>query len=102
MRLGEALRGVLRADSVAAVKADVDAQRAEVLRREAEDDFAERLGAARHEHERGAVHDPGRVARRVHVVDPLEPVVALQRHRVEAAHLADRRERGIEPGQRLG
>lgn len=30
---------------MAAVKADVDAQRAEVLRREAEDDFVERLEA---------------------------------------------------------
>lgn len=35
----------------------------------------------------------------VHVVDLLDPVVLLQRHRVEAAHLADAGERGLEPGE---
>src|SRR5690606_14979797 len=37
----------------------------------------------------------------VHVVDSLDPVVLLQRHRVEAAHLADAGERGFQAGEDL-
>ena len=50
------------------------------------------------QHQRGAVDDAGGVAGRVDVVDPLDPVVLLQRHRVEAAQLADgRRTTGLRP-----
>ena len=49
----------------------------------------------------GAVDDPGRVAGRVDVVDLLDPVVLLQRDRVEAAHLAHRGERRLQPAERL-
>ena len=48
------------------------------------------------EHQRGAVDDAGAVAAGVHVVDLLDPVVLLQRHVVEAAHLADAVEGGLE------
>ena len=37
----------------------------------------------------------------VDVVDLLDPVVLLQRHRVEAAQVADLRERRLEPGEAL-
>jgi hypothetical protein len=47
-------------------------------------------------HERGAVDDARRVARRVHVVDALDPVVLLQRDGVEAAHLAHHLKRRLE------
>src|SRR6266508_4562458 len=53
------------------------------------------------QHQRGAVHDPGRVTRTVYVVDLLDPVVLLQRHRVEAARLADHLERRLQLAQAL-
>ncbi|GAA3486733.1 hypothetical protein GCM10018987_08120 [Streptomyces cremeus] len=52
--------------------------------------------------EGGAVHDAGGVARVVDVVDRFHPVVLLERDRVEAAHLADRGEGGLEGGERVG
>ena len=67
-----------------------------------EDPRARRAGPARARSarcrsttQRGAVDDARRVARRVDVVDLLDPVVLLQRHGVEAAHVADRRERRL-------
>ena len=53
------------------------------------------------EHQRGAVDDAGAVAAGVDVVDLLDPVVLLQRHVVEAAHLADAVERGLQLAQAL-
>src|SRR5664279_6036607 len=53
------------------------------------------------QHQGGAVDDAGRVARRVKVVDLLEPVVLLQRDRIEAAHLAECGERGLQCAERL-
>src|SRR5690606_27022527 len=52
--------------------------------------------------EGGAVDDAGRVARVVDVVDPLHPVVLLQRHRVEAAEFADVREGRLQLGEGVG
>ena len=51
--------------------------------------------------QRRAVDDAGAVARRVDVVDALDPVVLLQRDGVEAAVLAHHRERRLEAGERL-
>jgi hypothetical protein len=53
------------------------------------------------EHERRAVHDAAAVAGRVHVLDLLHPVVLLEGHGVEAAHLTDHGERGLQAAQRL-
>lgn len=47
------------------------------------------------------VDDAGAVASGVDVVDLFDPVVLLQRHVVEAAHLADAVERGLQLGQAL-
>ena len=52
--------------------------------------------------QRGAVDDAGGVARVVDVVDLLDPVVLLQRHRVEAAQLADVGEGRLELGEGVG
>src|SRR5690606_25061006 len=52
--------------------------------------------------EGGAVDDAGGVARVVDVVDLLDPVVLLQRHRVEAAEFADVGEGRLELGQGVG
>ena len=49
-----------------------------------------------------AVDDARRVAGVVDVVDPLDPVVLLERHVVEARVGADAGEAGLEPGQALG
>ena len=51
--------------------------------------------------ERGAVDDAGAVAGVVDVVDPLDPVVLLQRHGVEAGLVADAGEGRLQPGQAL-
>ena len=51
--------------------------------------------------QRGAVDDAGRVARRVDVVDRLDPVVLLQRDGVEPAVLAHHRERRLQARERL-
>ena len=53
------------------------------------------------QHQRGAVDDAGAVAAGVDVVDLLDPVVLLQRHVVEAAHLADAVERGLQLAEAL-
>ena len=53
------------------------------------------------EHQCGAVDDAGAVAAGVDVVDLLDPVVLLQRHVVEAAHLTDAVERGLQLAQAL-
>src|SRR5690606_23142980 len=53
------------------------------------------------EHQRGAVDDARAVAAVVDVVDLLHEVVLLQRHRVEAAHLTDAGEGGLQLGQVL-
>ena len=66
-------------------------------RREAEV-LADLLAADRDE--RGAVDDAGGVAGVVDVVDLLDPVVLLERHRVEA-EVAVEGERRLEPGQAL-
>src|SRR5271154_2781938 len=59
--------------------------------------LARRLGAD--EHQRRAVDDAGAVTAGVHVVDLLDGVVLRQRHVVEAAHLADAVERGLQLAQ---
>src|SRR6185437_13794776 len=56
-------------------------------------------GVRTDQHQRGAVDNAGAVAAGVHVVDLLDEVVLLQRHVVEAAHLADTVERGLELAQ---
>src|SRR3954452_25395278 len=61
--------------------------------------LTDRLGADRDE--RRPVDDAGGVAGVVHVVDLVDPVVLLQRHRVEAALVADPSERRREAGQAL-
>src|SRR5665647_11522 len=49
----------------------------------------------------GAVDDSRRIAGMVHVVDALDFRMRLDCHRIEAAHRADRRERGLQLAERL-
>ena len=53
------------------------------------------------QHRGGAIDDAGGIARRVDVVDRLDLRIALDRHRVEARHLAHLHEGRIELRQRL-
>src|SRR5690606_12988099 len=55
-----------------------------------------------HRDQGAAVHDSGGVARVVHMVDLLDPVVLLERYGVEAAHLADGLEGGLQRGEAVG
>src|SRR5699024_555895 len=50
----------------------------------------------------GTVDDAGRITTVVDVVDLLDPVVLLQGDGVEPAHVADHRERRLEPTEGLG
>ena len=58
-------------------------------------------GAAAHQDGGGAVDDAGGIARMVDVVHRLDLGMRLDRHRIEAAHLAHLHERGLELRQRL-
>ncbi len=58
-------------------------------------------GLGTDQHQRGAVDDAGAVTAGVDVVDLLDGVVLRQRHVVEAAHLADAVERGLQLAQAL-
>src|SRR5699024_11527906 len=50
----------------------------------------------------GTVDDAGRITTVVDVVDLLDPVVLLQGDGVEPAHVADHRERRLEPTEGIG